>query len=108
MEAPPHNLRDLKDLLLMPWCLIPQDTLRGLVETMPRGIRAVLAANLSDLHDIRLVLLMFWLICSILIFYLVFLAGGGQTPPFLWESTVVRMPEKRSVTKTEPLVIHLI
>ncbi|MCI4387329.1 hypothetical protein PGIGA_G00072870 [Pangasianodon gigas] len=35
MEAPPHNLQDLKDLLLMSWCQIPQHTFRGLVESMP-------------------------------------------------------------------------
>lgn len=35
MEAPPHNLQDLKDLLLTSWCQIPQDTFRGLEESMP-------------------------------------------------------------------------
>ncbi|CAH2314370.1 Hypothetical predicted protein [Pelobates cultripes] len=28
MEAPPHNLQDLTDLLLMYWCQIPQDAFR--------------------------------------------------------------------------------
>ena len=45
MEAPPRNLQDLKDLLLTSWCQIPQDTFRGLVEFMPRRLRAVLAAR---------------------------------------------------------------
>ena len=43
--APPRNLQDLKDLLLMFWCQIPQDTFRGLVESMPWRVGAVLAAN---------------------------------------------------------------
>ncbi|KAK3509804.1 hypothetical protein QTP70_011627 [Hemibagrus guttatus] len=34
MEAPPHNLQDLKDLLLTSWCQIPQHTFRDLVESM--------------------------------------------------------------------------
>ncbi|KAG5841041.1 hypothetical protein ANANG_G00195380 [Anguilla anguilla] len=45
MEAPPHNLQDLKDLLLTSWCQISEDTFRGLVESMPRRVRAVLAAR---------------------------------------------------------------
>ena len=45
MEAPPRNLQDLKDLLLTSWCQIPQHTFRGLVESMPRRVRAVLAAK---------------------------------------------------------------
>ena len=35
MVAPPHNLQDLKDLLLPSWCQILQGTFRGLVESMP-------------------------------------------------------------------------
>ena len=42
---PPRNLQDLKDLLLMFWCQIPQDTFRGLVESRPRRVGAVLAAH---------------------------------------------------------------
>ncbi|XP_051973825.1 voltage-gated hydrogen channel 1-like isoform X1 [Xyrauchen texanus] len=42
MEAPPHKLQELKDLLLMSWCQIPQDTFRGLVESKPRQVGAVL------------------------------------------------------------------
>ncbi|KAK3525325.1 hypothetical protein QTP86_029840, partial [Hemibagrus guttatus] len=38
MEAPPHNLQDLKDLLLTSWCQIPQHTFRDLVESMPRRL----------------------------------------------------------------------
>ena len=34
MEAPPHSLQDLKDLLLTSWCQIPQTTFRGLVESI--------------------------------------------------------------------------
>ncbi|KAK3533242.1 hypothetical protein QTP70_013655 [Hemibagrus guttatus] len=45
MEAPPHNLQDLKDLLLTSWCQIPQHTFRDLVESMPRRVRAVFAAK---------------------------------------------------------------
>uniref|UniRef100_A0A8P4G4M8 Transposable element Tcb1 transposase n=1 Tax=Dicentrarchus labrax TaxID=13489 RepID=A0A8P4G4M8_DICLA len=45
MESPPHNLQDLKDLLQTSWCQIPQHTFRGLVESMPQRVRAVLAAN---------------------------------------------------------------
>ena len=43
VETPPRNLEDLKDLLLTSWCLIPQDTFRGLVESMPLRVKAVLA-----------------------------------------------------------------
>ncbi|KAJ8417445.1 hypothetical protein AAFF_G00286720 [Aldrovandia affinis] len=45
MEASPHNLQDLKDLMLTSWCQIPQDTFRGLVEYMPRRVRDVLVAR---------------------------------------------------------------
>ncbi|KAF7666055.1 hypothetical protein LDENG_00118340 [Lucifuga dentata] len=45
MDGPPHNLQDLKDLLLTSWCQIPQDTFRSLVEFMPQWVRAVLAAR---------------------------------------------------------------
>ncbi|KAK3563664.1 hypothetical protein QTP86_033502 [Hemibagrus guttatus] len=45
MKAPPHNLQDLKDLLLTSWCQIPQHTFRDLVESIPRWVRAVLAAK---------------------------------------------------------------
>ncbi|KAK3519043.1 hypothetical protein QTP70_016380 [Hemibagrus guttatus] len=36
MQAQPHNLQDLKDLLLTSWCQIPQHTFRDLVESMPQ------------------------------------------------------------------------
>ncbi|KAF7640777.1 hypothetical protein LDENG_00015010, partial [Lucifuga dentata] len=62
MEVPPPYLQDLKDLLLKSWCQIPQDTFRGLVESMPQQVRAVLAAR-GDLHNIRQVVLMLWLKC---------------------------------------------
>ncbi|KAK3557036.1 hypothetical protein QTP70_024249 [Hemibagrus guttatus] len=45
MEASPHNLQDLKDLLLTFWCQIPHHTFRDLVESMPQRVRAVLAAK---------------------------------------------------------------
>ena len=45
MEAPPRNLQDLKHLLLTSWCQIPQHTFRGLVESMPQRVGAVLAAK---------------------------------------------------------------
>ena len=38
------RILQLAGLLLMSWCQIPQDTSRGLVESMPQCIRAVLAA----------------------------------------------------------------
>ena len=38
MEAPPHNLQDLKDLLPTSWCQIPQHTFRDLVESMLQGL----------------------------------------------------------------------
>uniref|UniRef100_A0AAY5KFW1 Tc1-like transposase DDE domain-containing protein n=1 Tax=Esox lucius TaxID=8010 RepID=A0AAY5KFW1_ESOLU len=41
-EAPPHNLQDL---LLTSWYQIPRHTFRGLVEFMPRQVRAVSAAK---------------------------------------------------------------
>jgi len=34
----------LGDLLLMSWCRLPQDTFRGLLESMPQWVRAVLEA----------------------------------------------------------------
>ena len=43
--APLRNLQDLKDLLLMFWCHIPQYTFRGLVESMPRQVGAGLMAH---------------------------------------------------------------
>lgn len=42
---PPRNLQDEKDLLLTSRCQIPQHTFRGLAESAPRRLRAVLAAN---------------------------------------------------------------
>ncbi len=36
-----RNLQDLKDLLLMSWCQIPQDTFRDVVESMPRRVSGV-------------------------------------------------------------------
>ncbi|MCI4388573.1 hypothetical protein PGIGA_G00087550 [Pangasianodon gigas] len=51
MEAPPHKLHDLKDLLLTSWCQIPQHTFRGLVESMPWRLRAVEHEFISYVHD---------------------------------------------------------
>lgn len=42
MGAPPQNLRDWKDLLLVQ---IPQHTFRVLVDSMPQWVRAILAAK---------------------------------------------------------------
>ncbi|KAK3507481.1 hypothetical protein QTP70_026050 [Hemibagrus guttatus] len=64
MEAPPPNLEDLKDLLLTSWCQIPRHTFRDLVESMPRRVRAVLAAK-GDRHNIRQVVIMLCLIENI-------------------------------------------
>ncbi|KAK3534858.1 hypothetical protein QTP86_028556 [Hemibagrus guttatus] len=61
MEAPPHNLQDLKDLLLTSWCQIPQHTFRDLVESMPRWVRAVWAAK-EGRPNIRQVVIMLCLI----------------------------------------------
>ncbi|ROL45983.1 hypothetical protein DPX16_15542 [Anabarilius grahami] len=47
MAAPPRNLQDLKDLLLI---LVPDTTFRGLVESMPRRVSAVLAASGGQQH----------------------------------------------------------
>ncbi|MCJ8743381.1 hypothetical protein PDJAM_G00093370 [Pangasius djambal] len=64
MEAPPHNLQDLKDLLLTSWCQIPQHTFRGLVESMPRwpepagcpaAASIVVAASMSGFNLLHLV-----------------------------------------------------
>lgn len=44
--VPPHcNLKDLKDLLLMHWCQIPQYTFRGLVEFIAQWVSIVLMAS---------------------------------------------------------------
>ena len=61
MEEPPHNLQDLIDLLLISQCQIAQDTLTDLVESKPGHIRALLATR-GDLHNIRQMVLMLWLI----------------------------------------------
>lgn len=53
--------RNLKVLLLMSWCPIPQDPFGGLVKAMPQQVRAVVAAQ-GAVHNIRQVLLMLWLI----------------------------------------------
>ncbi|KAK3544994.1 hypothetical protein QTP86_031024 [Hemibagrus guttatus] len=57
MESPPHNLQDLKDLLLTSWCQIPQHTFRDLVDSMPRRVRAVVQQK-GDRHNIRKVVIM--------------------------------------------------
>ena len=70
-EAPPCNLEDLKNLLLTSWCQIPKQTSRGLEESMPWWVRAVLAATPfatktalthRDQHNIRQVVIMLCLI----------------------------------------------
>ncbi len=47
--------------MLMSWCQTPQDTFKGLVASMPRQIRAGLAAQ-GGLYYISQVVLMLWLI----------------------------------------------
>ncbi len=74
MEAPACNSENLKDLLLIYWCQIPQDTFRGLVESMPQQISAVWQHE-GDPHGIRQGVLMLWLIsvyrdCGNVIVYL--------------------------------------
>ncbi|KAK3507226.1 hypothetical protein QTP70_011372 [Hemibagrus guttatus] len=54
IKVPPHNLQDLKDLLLTSWCQIPQHTFRDLVESMPRRLSRYQCPNLPswiDLHS---------------------------------------------------------
>ena len=57
-EVSPRNLQDLRDLLLTSWYQIPQHKFRGLVESMPQWVRAVLAAKggprqyLAGGHDV--------------------------------------------------------
>jgi hypothetical protein len=43
-EAISRNLQDMKDLLLTSWCQKPQNTFRGLVESMPRLVGSFLVA----------------------------------------------------------------
>lgn len=45
MEAPPHKLKDVKDLLLTSWCQIQEHTFRGLVDLMPIQASAVLVTK---------------------------------------------------------------
>ena len=45
MEGSPRNIEDLKDLLLTSWCQIPQHNFKAVEESMPRWVRAVLAAK---------------------------------------------------------------
>lgn len=58
--SPTSQLKDdLKNLPLLSWCQIPQCNFRGLVESLPRHVRAVLAALfLWHLHNIRQLVLM--------------------------------------------------
>ncbi len=53
MEASPLNLQDLKDLLLMSWCQISQNILDA---------SELFWEYKGDIHDIRQVVLMLWLI----------------------------------------------
>ncbi|KAJ8254683.1 hypothetical protein GJAV_G00196010 [Gymnothorax javanicus] len=43
--TPPGSLEDLKELLLASWDQIPQDTFRGLIESLALRVKAVLAAQ---------------------------------------------------------------
>ncbi|KAF7642467.1 hypothetical protein LDENG_00257450, partial [Lucifuga dentata] len=60
MEALPRNFQDLKDLLLTSWCQIPQEP-SEVCGVHASTFRAVLVAR-GDLHDIRKLVLMLWLI----------------------------------------------
>lgn len=44
MVPPARNLQDIKNQLLTSWCQILQGTFRGLVKSIPRWVRALLAA----------------------------------------------------------------
>lgn len=49
MEAPPHNLQDLKDLLLITWGHITLHTFRGYVELMHQQGRLLVNVNFKQL-----------------------------------------------------------
>ncbi len=72
MEAPLHNLQDLKDMLLKSWSQILQYTSMGLVESMLRWVRAVLAAKEGQ-HNIRKVVIMLCPIRNVVIYMLILL-----------------------------------
>lgn len=63
MEAPPQNLQNLKALLLMLWCQIPQHPISGFVTSMPMG--QDWCAGARDLQNIKKVV-MFWLVLNYL------------------------------------------
>ncbi|KAF7651016.1 hypothetical protein LDENG_00117370 [Lucifuga dentata] len=60
MKAPPHNLQDLKDLLLTSWCQIPSTPSEVLWSPCLNGSEPTAARG--DLHNIRQVVLMLCLI----------------------------------------------
>lgn len=62
MEAPSYNVQDFKDLLLISCRQIPKLTFRGLVVSRLQGVGGVLVAKGGDLHNIRLLVIMLWLI----------------------------------------------
>ena len=55
------NLQNLKGLVLMSWCFIPQDNFSVLVKIMPCQVRTILVAW-GTLYNIRQVDLTLWLI----------------------------------------------
>lgn len=61
----PCNIQDIKDLLLTSWCLILQDTFRGLVESFWQPPRVVLASRRLPTANQAGVVIMFWLILSV-------------------------------------------
>ena len=61
MKDPPRNLEDLKDLMPTSWYLGEQDTFRGPVESM-RDRSKLFWWRKGNLHNIRQVVLMLWLI----------------------------------------------
>lgn len=52
MEAPSINLQELKSLLLMSRCQMPQHTFKGLVKPMRQWVRAVLAGQSGPKQDL--------------------------------------------------------
>lgn len=60
-KAPPLFLQDLKDLLLMTWRRIPQQTFSGLAESTALQTRAALVANVDVLNNGQAFMIL-WLI----------------------------------------------
>lgn len=59
MDAKPVKLQDFKGILVKSWCQVQKETFRGLAESIPRRLRAVLAAE-GDLCNNRQMALILW------------------------------------------------